>query len=207
MRSDEEEPGGLRERTRRAVRDELAGLALDLFTTRGYEETTVEDVARAAGMSKRSFFRYFPTKEDVVFGELELMAARIAEEIRARPADEPPWRSLTTALAGWQDRIHAAQRELPGLRLIESSPALRARLAQKRDELRALVAEALRTRPGARLDAFTADLLTGAAATALDAAADEWLRTGGQADRAALLARAFALLEPPGAGGAVGGTS
>ncbi|TDC77315.1 TetR family transcriptional regulator [Streptomyces hainanensis] len=207
MRNDEEEPGGLRERTRRAVRDELARLALDLFTTRGYEETTVEDVARAASMSKRSFFRYFPTKEDVVFGELELMAARIAEEIRARPADEPPWRCLTAVLAGWQDRIHAAQRELPGLRLIESSPALRARLAQKRDELRALVADALRARPGAPLDAFTADLLTGAAGTALDAAAREWLRTGGQADRATLLTRAFALLEPPGAGGAVGGTS
>ncbi|TDC25753.1 TetR family transcriptional regulator [Streptomyces sp. 8K308] len=207
MSGDEEAASGLRERTRRAVRAELARLALDLFTTRGYEETTVEDVARAAGMSKRSFFRYFASKEDVVFGDLELMAARIAEEIADRPADEPPWRCLTTVLAAWQDRIHAGQRELTGLRLIESSPALRARLHQKRDELRALVAEALCARPDARLDAFTADLLTGAAAAALDAAGREWLRGEGRADRAALLARAFALLEPRDAARDVGATA
>lgn len=187
---------GLRERTRRAVRAELAELAVGMFAERGFEETTVEDIAAAAGLSKRSFFRYFPSKEDVVFGDVEEVAAGIAEAVRARPAGEPAWTCLRVVLREWEGRIHASQRELAGLRLIESTPALRARLHAKRDEMRTSIAAALRERPGADLDAFTADLLTAAAGAALDAASREWLRAGGTADRSALLDRAFAVLSP-----------
>ncbi|MFV2178254.1 TetR family transcriptional regulator [Actinomadura sp. LOL_016] len=187
---------GLRERTRRAVRAELAELALGLFVERGYEETKVEDVAAAAGLSKRSFFRYFPSKEDVVFGDVEDLADEVAAAVRSRPADEPPWTVLRVVLREWEERIHAAQRDPAVLRLIESTPALRARLHQRRDEMRGRVAAALRERPGAGIDAFTADLLTGCAAAALDAAGREWLRLEGAADRGGLVDRAFAALAP-----------
>ncbi|MGI5167824.1 TetR family transcriptional regulator [Spirillospora sp. CA-253888] len=187
---------GLRERTRRAVRGELADLALRLFVERGYERTTVEDIAAAAGMSRRSFFRYFPSKEDVLFGDVHQLAEQIAEDVRARPGDEDAWTCLHIVLRDWEARIHSAQQELAGLRLIETTPALRARLHQKRDELRGRIAAALRERPGASLDAFTADLLTAAAGAALDAASREWLRSDGTTDRAALIDRAFALLAP-----------
>ncbi|MBE1537667.1 TetR family transcriptional regulator [Actinomadura algeriensis] len=193
-----ERVSGLRERTRRAVRAELAELALGLFVERGYEETKVEDVAAAAGLSKRSFFRYFPSKEDVVFGDVEDLADEVAEAVRARPADEPPWTVLRTVLREWEVRIHAAQRDPAVLRLIESTPALRARMHQRRDEMRARIAAALRARPGAGLDAFTADLLTGCAAAALDAAGREWIRRDGDADRGELVDRAFAALAPDG---------
>ncbi|GAA4638722.1 TetR family transcriptional regulator [Actinoallomurus vinaceus] len=186
----------MRERTRRAVRAELAELALGLFVERGYERTTVEDIAAAAGLSRRSFFRYFPTKEDVLFGDVDELAEQIAEDIRARPGDEDAWACLHAVLRDWEPRVHAAQRELTGLRLIETTPALRARLHQKRDELRDRIAAALRERPGAPLDAFTADLLTAAAGAALDAVAREWLRSDGTADRAALIDQAFTLLTP-----------
>ncbi|GAB3968285.1 TetR family transcriptional regulator [Actinoallomurus acanthiterrae] len=186
----------MRERTRRAVRAELAELALGLFVERGYERTTVEDIAAAAGLSRRSFFRYFPTKEDVLFGDVDDLAEQIAAEIRARPGDEDAWACLHTVLRDWEPRIHTAQRELTGLRLIETTPALRARLHQRRDELRDRIATALRERPGAPLDAFTADLLTAAAGAALDAVAREWLRSDGTADRAALIDQAFTLLTP-----------
>ncbi|OLT10074.1 hypothetical protein BJF79_04930 [Actinomadura sp. CNU-125] len=146
------------------MRAELAELALGLFVERGYEETKVEDVAAAAGLSKRSFFRYFPSKEDVVFGDVEDLADEIAGAVRARPADEPPWTVLRTVLGEWEERIHDAQRDPAVLRLIEATPALRARLHQRRDEMRARVGAALRERPGADVDAFTADLLTGCAA-------------------------------------------
>ncbi len=187
---------GLRERTRRAVRRELADLALGMFVERGYEATTVEDIAAAAGLSKRSFFRYFPSKEDILFGDVEDLAEQIADEVRARPGDEDAWDCLRAVLGEWEPHIHTAQRDLDAMRLIETTPPLRARLHQKRDELRALVAAALRERPGAGLDAFTADLLTAAAGAALDAATREWLRTDGAADRAALIDRAFAALSP-----------
>src|SRR5690349_22549617 len=93
--------GGLRERTRRAVRAELANVALRLFAERGYEKTTVDDIARAAGLTKRSFFRYFPSKEDAAFSQVDVLGETVVEEIRSRPADEPPWTCLHQVLRRW----------------------------------------------------------------------------------------------------------
>ena len=61
---------GLRERTRRAVHREIAEAGMALFLDQGFEETTVDQIAEAAGISRRSFFRYFATKEDVVLGDM-----------------------------------------------------------------------------------------------------------------------------------------
>jgi hypothetical protein len=94
-------------------------------------------------------------------------------------------------LRRWEERIRAD--ELAALRLIESSPALRARLHQKREHWRRLVGEALAERG---LEAFTADLLVNAAIAVLDTVVQEWLRTGGEADRVALLDRGFAAMRP-----------
>src|SRR6266536_4414304 len=87
-------PLPVRERTRRAVRGELAQLAVDLFVERGYDETTIDDLAAAAGMSKRTFFRYFASKEELVMGKYEVLGEQLAEDLAARPAGEPIWVSL-----------------------------------------------------------------------------------------------------------------
>src|SRR6266516_2187558 len=84
----------VRERTRRAIRDELTQLAKDLFVEKGYDETTIDDLAAAAGMSKRTFFRYFASKEELVMGKYEILGEQLAEDLAARPADEPIWASL-----------------------------------------------------------------------------------------------------------------
>ncbi|MER5266286.1 TetR family transcriptional regulator [Actinosynnema sp. NPDC002837] len=81
---------GLRERARRAVRAELAQIALGLFAERGFDETTVGEIAESAGLTKRSFFRYFPAKEDVVFAGTDVTGEQVVQDIRARPADEDP---------------------------------------------------------------------------------------------------------------------
>ncbi|KPC90357.1 TetR family transcriptional regulator, partial [Streptomyces sp. NRRL F-6602] len=60
---------GLRMKTRRAVTEALADTALDLFDRAGFDQVTVADIVAAAGISQRSFFRYFSSKEDVVFGD------------------------------------------------------------------------------------------------------------------------------------------
>lgn len=187
---------GLRERARRTMRAELAAVALDMFVRDGFDQTTVDDIARAAGLSKRSFFRYFPTKEDAVLGGVDALSDRVADEIRGRPADEPPWESLRHVLGRWEEEIHASQQELAGARLIETTPSLRAGLLRRREEWRARVGEALLSRREDGLDPFTADLLTGAAAAALDAVSREWVRSGGAADRRGLLDRAFRALRP-----------
>ena len=187
---------GLRERTRRAVRAELAAVALGLFAERGFDETTVDEIAQAAGLTKRSFFRYFPAKEDAVFGGVDVTGEQVVEDIRARPADEDPWRSLHQVLRRWEEQIHTSAQTLASLRLIESTPSLHARLHERRTQWRRHVSDALRDRPGVPLDPFAADLLTNAASAALDTVSQEWLRSDGTADRAALLDRAFALLRP-----------
>ncbi|MFF0150701.1 TetR family transcriptional regulator [Micromonospora sp. NPDC005203] len=187
---------GLRERTRRAVRAELARVALDLFAARGFDETTVDEIAQAAGLTKRSFFRYFPAKEDAVFGGVDVTGEQVVDDIRARPADEDPWQSLHQVLRQWEQQIHTSEQALASLRLIESTPSLRARLYQKRAQWRRHVSDALRDRPGVHLDSFDAELLTNAAAAILDTVSQEWLRSDGTAGRAALLDRAFAFLHP-----------
>ncbi|WP_350279919.1 helix-turn-helix domain-containing protein [Kribbella sp. HUAS MG21] len=180
---------GLRARTRDAVRAQLAELAIGLFLDRGYDATTVDDIAAAAGVSKRSFFRYFGTKDDAVFHGADAVAERVARELETAEGDD--WDCLRQVLTRWQDAIYASGRVLE---LVESSPALRARMVEKRDELRRLISAALLARPGSTLDAYSADLLTAAAGAVLDASAQEWLRTGG--DRAELIKRGFEELGP-----------
>ncbi|MFJ8806354.1 TetR family transcriptional regulator [Streptomyces sp. NPDC102490] len=182
---------GLRERTRRAVRAELADVAIGLFVRQGFDDTTVEDIARAAGMTKRSFFRYFPTKEDVVFDGIDLTGEKVVADIAARPAEEDPWDSLRQVLRAWQEEIHAGEQVLATLRLIEATPALVGRLHQRRAEWRRRVSDALRNRPGAGIDAYTADLLTNAATAVLDAVSSQWVRSNGRANRSALLEQGF----------------
>jgi AcrR family transcriptional regulator len=185
---------GLRERARRAVRAELADIALRLFAERGFEATTVDEIAAEAGLTKRSFFRYFPAKEDAVFGAVDVTGEQVVAELSARPAGEDPWTSLHQVLRRWERDIHASAQALASLRLIEATPSLRGRLHEKRAQWRQGVSDALRARTG--LDPFTADLLTNAASAALDTVSGEWLRSGGTADRAALLDRAFEVLAP-----------
>ncbi|MBF6349757.1 TetR family transcriptional regulator [Nocardia flavorosea] len=182
---------GLRERTRRAVRAEIAQVALGLFAGKSFDETTVEEIAAAAGMTKRSFFRYFPTKEDVVFDGIDLTGEQVVADIAARPAGEDAWTVLHHVLRAWQDQIHAGAQVLATLRLIQTTPALVGGLHHRRTEWRRRVSEALQNRPGADIDAYTADLLTNAATAVLDAVSGEWVRSGGQADRTALLDQGF----------------
>src|SRR5918996_6028905 len=142
-------------------------------------------------MTKRSFFRYFPTKEDAVFAGTEVLVEQVVADLEARPADEDPWDCLHQVLRRWQEQIHTSGAELAGERLIQSTPALRARLHQKRELWRRAARDVLVSRGG--LDDFSADLLANAAAAVLDSVEREWVRTDGRADRAELLDRGFAV--------------
>src|SRR5688500_4195908 len=99
------DPIPVRERTRRAVRGELAQLAVGLFVEKGYDETTIDDLAAAAGMSKRTFFRYFASKEELVMGKYEFFGEQLAEDLAARPAGEPVWVSLRQVFGRVVDHV------------------------------------------------------------------------------------------------------
>jgi len=91
------EPLSLRERTRQAVRSELIRCGMQIFATEGYETTTVASVAHAAGMSHRSFFRYFNSKADLALASQEEIGRALAERLAERPAAEHPWVALRRA--------------------------------------------------------------------------------------------------------------
>jgi AcrR family transcriptional regulator len=90
-----------REQKRRETRARITDAALDLFVNRGYAETTIDDIAEAAGVGRRTVFRHFPNKEAMLFDHLAVRRDFAIERLRARPASEPPLVS-----------IHAVLREL-----------------------------------------------------------------------------------------------
>ncbi|MDD7932031.1 TetR family transcriptional regulator [Actinomycetospora straminea] len=105
----------------------LEDVALELFATQGFDETTVDELALAGGVGRRTFFRYFPTKLDVVLGELDDGLAALASVLREEPGDDP----VAAARAAFLAVNHYADAELPALRrrlgLIEDVPELAAR--------------------------------------------------------------------------------
>src|SRR5687767_6894438 len=115
---------GLRERKKRQTRDAIVRAALQLFRERGYDATTVADIAAAADIAPRTFFAYFETKEAVVFYDFDEILARFAERLDGRAASETTF----DALRAWAADLVAAGHEDHARRdLIRSTPSLQVR--------------------------------------------------------------------------------
>jgi AcrR family transcriptional regulator len=89
---------GRRERKLAETRRTILDNARSLFESQGYAETTVEQIASAADVAPRTFFRYFPTKESLLFADFDEVRRTMLDELRARPADEGPLQSVIRAL-------------------------------------------------------------------------------------------------------------
>ena len=89
---------GRRARKKQHTRDELVAAASRLFAERGFDETTTADIAEAADVSQRTFFRHFTSKEAVLYGDSDEVAAEFGDAIRNRPADEAPLVAVAGAL-------------------------------------------------------------------------------------------------------------
>src|SRR5882672_6990293 len=125
---------GVRERTQAAIRRELAEAALRLFTERGFAETTAREIAAAVGVSERTFFRYFTSKEDVVLGVLDELGVALADRLAARPADEPPFVALRRSFDLMTETLTSdPEWSLAMLHLTHQVPALRGRQVEKQD--------------------------------------------------------------------------
>jgi AcrR family transcriptional regulator len=95
---------GLWSRTRQAAFAEIAEVAMDLFLEKGFEATTFDDIAAAVGISRRSLFRYFGTKEDIVLWGMADEGALARDALAERPDDEPLWTSLLNVLVTLLDQ-------------------------------------------------------------------------------------------------------
>jgi AcrR family transcriptional regulator len=187
-------PPTLRNRAARAVRAEIAAVAIRLFLEQGFDKTTVDQIAAEAGLSRTSFFRYFATKEDVVLGHLEELGQKVLDALAARPAQEPAWQSLRHAF----DLLVEESATLPeqGLtmaRMLHDTPSLKARqLGKQMGWLDLLVPEVAR-RLGVASEACDARprALVAAALGCLNAAVDVWTAAGGTVSLPALLDQAM----------------
>ncbi|GAA2555493.1 TetR/AcrR family transcriptional regulator [Winogradskya consettensis] len=191
----------LRERTRRAVQREIGDAALALFAERGYDATTIDDIAAAVGMSQRSVFRYFATKEEIVVGKLELAVDDMLDVLRARPAGEPVWTSLRRVF----DVVdhYGDQPEFAALihRMVFDTPALSAAYLHRLQLMQDAVVAVLIVRAAEAGSPYTADdpaprALTASAFGCLVAAQHSWLASGTTGTFAEALDRAMATLVP-----------
>jgi AcrR family transcriptional regulator len=170
---------GLRERKKEATRRALQEHALRLFLANGYDATTVDAIAEAAGVSHMTFFRYFPTKEDVILADDydPLLATLIA----ARPPDEPAFDALRFALGAAFVHVSGHDRDMLLLRtrLILQTPALRARLWEQQAATEQLFARALADRRGGEPDLATR-VVAAACLAAVTTALMVWVEGNGE---------------------------
>jgi AcrR family transcriptional regulator len=122
---------GLRERKRIELQRRLTDIAIDLFLKHGFHGTTVDRIAEEAGVSRRTFFHYFPAKQDVVTAWYAQQGEYLATAFNRRPLNEPPWESLTAAFLEMHKHYGGDEERTRRLRrLIHLEPAL---LAKKYD--------------------------------------------------------------------------
>jgi AcrR family transcriptional regulator len=170
---------------RAEVRRELVAAAVRLFRIQGYEETTVDDIAAAAGVGRRTFFRYFPSKEDAISPDHEVGLARIAEVFATAHPTEPT--AALVVRAG--ETVFDLYADDPGLsverfRLTHEVPALRDRESARVDHYRRLFTRQLRERFTGEPDGDLRAAVTGAAVVAAhNLALRAWLADGGRPDQ------------------------
>ena len=140
----------LRDRKRQAVRDEIARAAWVLFDREGYEATTVEEIAEAAGISRRSFFRYYSSKEDVVVGTSDAFAEDFLARFARRPKQEAPLVSVQRVLRPLvTERLADVGRSVAIVRLLRRSRTLRRAMLERHARLEERLARMIAVRTGA----------------------------------------------------------
>ena len=160
---------GLRERKKLATWRQIRATALRLFAERGFEAVSIEEIVAAAGVSRTTFFNYFPGKEAVVFDPDPEDRETWRDLLAARPAGEPVWEGITAVLLAYTERT--ADLVVLRRRLRERSPALAKGMAERRDRFYAELREWAAARTG---DELRAALQTHVAAAAVATASEHW---------------------------------
>ena len=182
---------------RRRVRAALAVAALDLFAAQGFEATTVDQISEAAGVGRRTFFRYFRSKEDVVFPDHDERLAQVVERLEATGGEEPPLaavvRSARLVLDGY---LSEPEISLKRFRLTRQVSSLRDKEITSTDRYQRVFARFLQRRYAEGGDPAEAGLRASVAAGAVVSAHNhvlrEWLKSGCERDAPANLDEALA---------------
>lgn len=175
--------------------------AWELFVQQGYDATTVDEIAEAVGMSQRSFFRYFGSKEDVVLGKFDPVGALLADELGNRPAAEDTWTALRRS---FDVIVDASERDprygLVLLRITGQSPALRAGRSEKQTQWQDLLTPLVAARMNLPATGTNHDprpaALTAAALACFNVANTVWLDSDGTESLRRLVDDAMGVVQP-----------
>jgi len=173
---------GLWDRSRQAAYSEITRTATRLFLEQGFEETTIDQIVAEVGVSRRSFFRYFGTKEDIILGGLIARGEIILTALVERPASEDPFTALRAAFIAMRQPQDTLEFSLDLHRMMAGSASLRAKSVEKHLAWQKLLVPEIERRmgiangeiPDPRASAIVATVLA-----CLDVATDVWGSRGG----------------------------
>lgn len=189
-----------RERKKQATYLAITEAAWKLFAGHGYDATTVDDIAAAAEVSQRTFFRYFDSKEAVLFGNWRDEFDELARRMRERPADEPPMEALLEALVSLAD-YYERQRMVrwERARLVSTSPNVgRYQQVTIAPAFQAMLTETLAERIGVDpSDDLRPALYAEVGMAVTRTATNRWLQAPDEVDLAQLVRTVFAALPGP----------
>ena len=138
---------GLRQQKQDVVREALYDAAIDLFASNGFDETTVEEVAREAGVSRRTFFRYFESKDDLLAYSVVTYANVLAEAVQACPATDSPFQMMRrTVFAGVRRLVAEEKRTRQVILISERSASARQAYQSRMMDIEDTIAKAFASR-------------------------------------------------------------
>ncbi len=183
----------LRSKRAEMMVSELAGVALRLFEERGFGDVSVEQIASEAHISARTFYRYFPTKEEVFQVQIDRRSEALRSALSARPIDEPPLRSIRLGLESALEEEDAALVRR-WVTVIAATPSvLKAVVGGIQLKTHRVMAEFLAVRLGLPDDGLVPIMLAAAAGGIIQAAQTHWYVHGG--DLADTISRGLDVLE------------
>jgi TetR/AcrR family transcriptional regulator, regulator of mycofactocin system len=175
----EEEPSADGRRATSAA--QLSHVGLQLFFERGFDETTVDDIAEAAGIGRRTFFRYFPSKNDLPWGDFDTLVERMRRQLQNVPDDVPVIDALRDAVLEFNrypagELTHHRQR----MALLLRVPTLVAHSTLRYESWRGIVAEFVARRQGVPVESLEPQVIGWTLLATSLASYEEWLRTDGR---------------------------
>ncbi|WP_432103596.1 TetR family transcriptional regulator [Streptomyces sp. bgisy091] len=192
--SSDREPSDWRARKKAATRQAIQDQASRLFLEKGFDATTVEEIAAAAGVSHMTFFRYFRTKEDVAASDD--YDPMIGELVAARPAGEPVVEKIRQAFLSGLAQVYATDRDalLSRYQLILETPSLRARLWENQNDTQQHIVAALAGADGQGEGGLGLEVVVAACLSTAATAMRVWAENEDSTELPELLDQAFAAL-------------
>jgi TetR/AcrR family transcriptional regulator, regulator of mycofactocin system len=186
----------LRDRKKQRTRHELMAAAVRLFAERGFEETTVDDIAAAADVSPRTFFRYYPSKVDALFGDFEKRKARVERALAERPEDEPLLETVRRVVLEFAGEFFAdPDLFATRVRLLLAHPVLLAHGLERMARLEDVIAEAVARELRLPETDIRPRLVGAVAIAAVRSTSATWAARGGRGDPRKIVNEGFDLIE------------